>query len=611
MNSKSSCVFTDAEKYLKIRSNSINWVTEMSVSHRHTKSKSYREYKGEKIEKSRTRYCRDSRRTDVEPKTPPLLTRRASIEDLFKQRDCLRQELKKIVKNSESDLRNKHKSNRYKQSQSQHSKAGPCIEKQSRKRRGSSNMEAMIEKKKQAITEPVPEPYGDHAVADSEDEETIIEQRRQQRKLLLEKLSIRRKERFDQNYRDNINTLNVNNDKTINENSKNATFMKKTKASVKEIPDMFSEIDYFFPNNKPDQVTQDNTEKNSSQLTDNWDDPDGYYNIKVGDEINKDGYVIKNVLGQGVFANVVRAVNKSNNTEVAIKIIRNNELMYKTGLKEVSILKQIAESDPENKYHCIKFITHFMHKSHLCIVLESLCMDLRCILKRYGKHGLNMKALASYSRQLLIALRFLKKVGIVHGDVKPDNILVNEKKNVLKLCDFGSAANVDDSEATPYMVSRFYRAPEIILGIPYQHSIDVWSAACTMFEMATGKIMFAGSSNNKMLKCFMDMKGKFPTRMIRKGKFKDQHFNFKNNYILHKRDEFSGREKYIEVSNVVITRDLQKELNTYCKCTHENEEKKVGQLKDMLDKMIIYDVQQRFTATDCLTHPFIQEVLKK
>ncbi|XP_026320756.1 serine/threonine-protein kinase prp4-like [Hyposmocoma kahamanoa] len=585
----------------------------MSVSHRHTKSSSYREYKREKTDKSRTRYYREkTKRVDVEPKTPPLLTRRASIEDLFKQRESLRQELKKIAKNSESDLKSKHKSSRYKQSQSQHSKAGPCMEKQSRKRRGSSNIDSMIEKKKHVITEPVLEPYGDHTLADSEDEETIIEQRRQQRKLLLEKLSMRRKDRFEQNYRDNINTSNVNSDdKDISESSQNSTFMKKTKASVKEIPDMFSEIDYFNPDNKPDQVTQDNTETNSAQLTDNWDDPDGYYNIKVGDKINKDGYVIKNILGQGVFANVVRAINKSNNTEVAIKIIRNNDLMYKTGLKEVLILKQIAEADPENKYHCIKFTTHFMHKSHLCIVLESLCMDLRCILKRYGKHGLNMKALASYSRQLLIALRFLKKIGIIHGDVKPDNILVNEKKNVLKLCDFGSAANADDSEATPYMVSRFYRAPEIILGIPYQHSIDVWSAACTIFEMATGKIMFAGSSNNKMLKCFMDMKGKFPTKMIRKGRFKDQHFNFKNNFILHKRDEFSGREKYTEVSNVIITRDLQKELNTYCKCAHENEEKKVGQLKDMLDKMIIYDVHQRYTATDCLTHPFIQEPLEK
>lgn len=587
----------------------------MSDTHRHTKSRPYKEQRSEKIEKSRTRHHRESARRvdDDEARTPPLLTRRSSIEDLFKQRETLRQELKKIVKNSESDLRNKHKSSRYKQSQSQHTKAGPCVEKQSRKRRNSCAIETITEKKKQAIIVPVPETYGDHG-ADSEDEESIIEQRRLQRKLLLEKLSVRRKERLDHNSKDSTNTSNFNNDKAISESCKTVGIMMKTKASVKElpeIPDMFSENDYFLPNNKPDQVTQDNTEKNSSQLTDNWDDAEGYYNIKVGDEINKDGYVIKNTLGQGVFANVVRAVNKRNNTEVAIKIIRNNELMYKTGLKEVSILKQLAEADPENKYHCIKFITHFMHKSHLCMVLESLCMDLRCILKRYGKHGLNLKALTSYSGQLLIALRFLKKVGIVHADVKPDNILVNEKKNVLKLCDFGSAANADENEATPYMVSRFYRAPEIILGIPYKHSIDIWSAACTIFEMATGKIMFAGSSNNKMLKCFMDMKGKFPTRMIRKGRFKDQHFNFNNNFILHKRDEFSGREKFTEVSNVVPTRDLQKELNTYCKHASEHEEKKLGQLKDMLDKMIIYDLQQRYTATDCLKHPFIQELYKK
>lgn len=63
--------------------------------------------------------------------------------------------------------------------------------------------------------------------------------------------------------------------------------------------------------------------------------------------------------------------------------------------------------------------------------------------------------------QLLLALRLLKKCGIIHADIKPDNMLVNERKNVIKLCDFGSAFPAEENAITPYLQSRFYRAPEI------------------------------------------------------------------------------------------------------------------------------------------------------
>lgn len=72
-----------------------------------------------------------------------------------------------------------------------------------------------------------------------------------------------------------------------------------------------------------------------------------------------------------------------------------------------------------------------------------------------------VSAVRSYSQQLLLALKLLKRANILHADIKPDNILVNENKLVLKLCDFGSASHVADNESTPYLVSRFYRAPEI------------------------------------------------------------------------------------------------------------------------------------------------------
>lgn len=119
-------------------------------------------------------------------------------------------------------------------------------------------------------------------------------------------------------------------------------------------------------------------------------------------------------------------------------------------------------------------------------------------------------------------------------------VQVNESKTILKLCDFGSASHVADNEITPYLVSRFYRAPEIseftyiclltgvqnrfltfnvfdfssVIGKQYDYGIDMWSVGCTLYELYTGKILFPGSSNNHMLKLAMDVKGKMPNKVL-------------------------------------------------------------------------------------------------
>ena len=90
--------------------------------------------------------------------------------------------------------------------------------------------------------------------------------------------------------------------------------------------------------------------------------------------------------------------------------------------------------------------------------------------------------------------------------------------SVIKICDFGSAFKEDSKEndPTPYLVSRFYRAPEISLGLRYMLPIDVWAAGCCVYEMFTGKILFPGKTNNEMLKLFMEVKGQVPHKMLRK-----------------------------------------------------------------------------------------------
>uniref|UniRef100_A0A1Q3EZP5 Serine/threonine-protein kinase PRP4 homolog n=1 Tax=Culex tarsalis TaxID=7177 RepID=A0A1Q3EZP5_CULTA len=382
---------------------------------------------------------------------------------------------------------------------------------------------------------------------------------------------------------------------------------KQEKSSKRAEWDMFAEQDIDSNFDSPSTVVASKQGAENPALTDNWDDAEGYYRVRIG-EVLDNRYVVANYTGQGVFSTVVRARDQARgNALVAVKIIRNNEIMHKTGLRELETLKKLNDTDPEDRYHCLRLFRHFFHKQHLCMVLEPLAMNLREVLKKYGKNvGLHIKAVRSYTQQLLLALKLLKKSGILHADIKPDNILVNDNNLVLKLCDFGSASSVADNDITPYLVSRFYRAPEIILGLSYDYGIDMWSAGCTIYELYTGKILFSGKSNNQMLKFFMDLKGKIPNKIIRKGQFKDQHFDQNCNFLSHEIDKITEREKVVVVSVIKPTRDLQQELIAGQNLP-DDQNRKVSQCKDLLDKMLALDPAKRISLNHALAHPFIQD----
>ncbi|XP_051175544.1 serine/threonine-protein kinase PRP4 homolog [Leptopilina boulardi] len=370
--------------------------------------------------------------------------------------------------------------------------------------------------------------------------------------------------------------------------------------------DMFAEVDNIGDFNSPTVEGKRHGGPDNPSLTDNWDDAEGYYRVRVGESLDS-RYVVYGYTGQGVFSNVVRARdNARGGLDVAVKIIRNNEIMHRTGLKELEILRKLNDADPEDRFHCLRLFRHFFHKNHLCMVFEPLAMNLREVLKKYGKDvGLHVKAVRSYTQQLFLALKLLKRANILHADIKPDNILVSESKLVLKLCDFGSASHAHENEITPYLVSRFYRAPEIILGIPYDFGIDMWSVGCTIYELYTGKIMFSGKTNNQMLKFFMDLKGKMPNKVIRKGSFKDQHFDTNCNFLYHEVDKVTEREKIVIMSTLPASRDLNTELGGNSLPSEQS--RKVSQLKDLLERTLMLDAGKRITVNHALAHPFIQE----
>ncbi|ETI26067.1 hypothetical protein G647_02844 [Cladophialophora carrionii CBS 160.54] len=343
-----------------------------------------------------------------------------------------------------------------------------------------------------------------------------------------------------------------------------------------------------------------------ARLMDNWDDPEGYY-ITILGELIEDRYHVTQNLGRGMFSSVVRATDRRTGKSVAIKIVRNNETMRKAGLKEIDILKDIAANDPEDKKHLIRLQRSFDHKGHLCMVFENLSMNLREVLKKFGRDvGINIKAIRAYSQQLFLGLSLLKRCQYIHADLKPDNILVNEARSTLKICDLGSASPISENATAPYLVSRFYRAPEVILGIPYDYGIDMWSVGCTLFELYTGKILFTGRNNNGMLRAIMECRGKFPHKLLRRGSLTYEYFDDLLNFRAQETDKVTGRTvvKIVDIKAKPV-RDLRSRLMPKDKKINDQERKELDLFVDLLDKCLDLRPEKRITPNDALKHPFI------
>ncbi|KAH8826157.1 kinase-like domain-containing protein [Flagelloscypha sp. PMI_526] len=171
-------------------------------------------------------------------------------------------------------------------------------------------------------------------------------------------------------------------------------------------------------------------------------------------------------------------------------------LKYKSGPREAATLAKLNSAGPDDKRQVVRLERTFQWHGHVCIVMEELGWNLRGIQKRFGKDfGLSIAAVKAYTIQIsLYAIPFFIPKNL------PNNIHISSNKTALKVCDdLGSAADASSAEPTPipYLISRFYRAPGTILGLPHDSFLDTWSVGCTLFELYTHRILFPGQTNPK------------------------------------------------------------------------------------------------------------------
>jgi len=254
-----------------------------------------------------------------------------------------------------------------------------------------------------------------------------------------------------------------------------------------------------------------------------WDDDNYDYIIRSGELFYNDRYKIKERIGKGSFGQVVRAVDLECDVEVAIKIIKSKKPFLMQAKTEIELLNHLNEKDTDDQHNIVRLLTSFMYRNHQCLVFEMLSLNLYELLKNTQFGGVSLNLIRKFSKQVLKALLFLarKDVDVIHCDLKPENILLRHpKKSGVKVIDFGSSCR-SNKRMYSYIQSRFYRSPEVILGLPYAVSIDMWSLGCILAEMHTGEPLFSGSDQFDQMQKIVKLLGMVPDYMLEQSS--DQH----------------------------------------------------------------------------------------
>ena len=222
-----------------------------------------------------------------------------------------------------------------------------------------------------------------------------------------------------------------------------------------------------------------------------YDDSKGNYRVVMKDHIAY-RYEMVEHLGRGSFGVAIKCFDHKTQDFVALKIIKNKKKYYYQAGVELKILQFLKDNDPDDTMNIIHMKDYVIFRKHLCITFELMSINLYEFLKLNDFEGLSLSLVRRFAIQLLYSLKFLKENDVIHCDLKPENILLKDpSKSGIKIIDFGSSCFQDERVYT-YIQSRFYRAPEIILGIPYTPCIDMWSFGCIMAEFAMGYPIFPG-----------------------------------------------------------------------------------------------------------------------
>ncbi|XP_032947921.1 homeodomain-interacting protein kinase 1 isoform X6 [Rhinolophus ferrumequinum] len=329
-------------------------------------------------------------------------------------------------------------------------------------------------------------------------------------------------------------------------------------------------------------------------------------------------YEVLEFLGRGTFGQVAKCWKRSTKEIVAIKILKNHPSYARQGQIEVSILSRLS-SENADEYNFVRSYECFQHKNHTCLVFEMLEQNLYDFLKQNKFSPLPLKYIRPILQQVATALMKLKSLGLIHADLKPENIMLVDPVRQpyrVKVIDFGSASHVSKAVCSTYLQSRYYRAPEIILGLPFCEAIDMWSLGCVIAELFLGWPLYPGASEYDQIRYISQTQGLPAEYLLSAGTKTTRFFNRDPNlgyplwrlktpeeHELETGIKSKEARKYIfncldDMAQVNMSTDLE---GTDMLAEKADRREYI----DLLKKMLTIDADKRITPLKTLNHQFV------
>jgi serine/threonine protein kinase len=289
---------------------------------------------------------------------------------------------------------------------------------------------------------------------------------------------------------------------------------------------------------------------------------------------------------------------------------------------EDALLTRVRELDPEDKSCIIKriqsghLLINNMDVGQYCLVLEKASMNLLQLLRKTQGTGLSLRLTAKLAHQILRATAFLNNdMQVIHADIKPENIvLMKESNSAIKLIDLGNTIPKSHSkEKGLYLVTRFYRAPEITLMYDeITEGIDSFSLGCVLFEIFCGQPLFPAQNSTDLILMIEELLGPMPSTIAlqcpKNDKYLKPSITQKDCHELTLRSSSKIKwENRLEYFNRKLTVAFKTRYNKGYELFHTQET--IGLFKDLLIKLIgFWNPRERLNSLEALQHPFFLKI---
>ncbi|KAK0134250.1 Homeodomain-interacting protein kinase 3 [Merluccius polli] len=319
-------------------------------------------------------------------------------------------------------------------------------------------------------------------------------------------------------------------------------------------------------------------------------------------------YLVQSFRGEGSFGKVTTCLNMDTKQTVAVKILKQMDYNMVGTEEEIAMLQRLKALDPD-KCNIVRWFEHFVHRGHTCMVFEMLDISLFDFMSARHQQPLSLLEISVITQQLAVAFQALKANGLIHADLKGDNIMfVNQREQPLKvkLIDFGLAVPVSEVALGKTFQALPYRAPEVVLGLPITEAIDIWSLGCVIVSLFLRDHLYPCRSEYELLRVIMRTHEPPSEHLLNNG--------IKSHWYFTTTDEDSPhhgwrlKEFYTKPAMEEDTpprAPLDNLIDLLPLVYPEEDEDILLELIDLLKGMLTIDPDLRMTPGDILQHPYV------